>query len=83
MPPLILPWSLLDGCLAGMLAALPAIRFRRAQSAADLAEALPEADGLVMLGHLYTAGTARLCRRDGLAAALDTTHDRRLWRHHL
>jgi hypothetical protein len=78
MTPHILLWSPLDDYLADMLAAVPAIRFSRIQSAADLARALPDADGIVMLGHYYTAETARLVRDAGMAAALDTTHHRRL-----
>jgi phosphoglycerate dehydrogenase-like enzyme len=65
MTPHILLWSPLDDYLADMLAAVPAIRFSRIQSAADLARALPDADGIVMLGHYYTAETARLVRDAG------------------
>jgi phosphoglycerate dehydrogenase-like enzyme len=65
MTPHILLWSPLDDYLADMLAALPAIRFSRVRSEAELAEALPDADGIVMLGHFYTAGTAALVRQAG------------------
>jgi phosphoglycerate dehydrogenase-like enzyme len=58
----ILLWSPLDDYLADWLGASPAIRFRRIQSIAELAEALPEADGIVMLGHLYTAAVASVVR---------------------
>jgi phosphoglycerate dehydrogenase-like enzyme len=63
MAPHILLWSPLDDYLAEMLTALPAIHFSRVGSEADLAKALPDADGIVMLGHFYTAGTAALVRQ--------------------
>jgi D-2-hydroxyacid dehydrogenase (NADP+) len=65
MPPRILLWSPLDDYLADRLDALPAIRFGRVHSPGELAEALPDADGIVMLGHLYTAETAALVREKG------------------
>jgi phosphoglycerate dehydrogenase-like enzyme len=63
--PRILLWSPLDDYLADLLAESAAIRFGRIRSAADLAEALPDADGIVMLGHLYTAEVAALVREKG------------------
>lgn len=65
MTPHILLWSPLDDYLADLLGAEPAIRFSRVRSAADLAEALPDADGIVMLGHFYTADVAALVRQKG------------------
>ncbi len=65
MPPLILLWSPLDDYLGDLLRASPAIRFLRVRSAAELASALPDADGIVMLGHLYTAEIAALIRENG------------------
>lgn len=65
MQPHILLWSPLDDYLADLLAASPAIRSTRVGSAAELAEALPDTDGIVMLGHLYTAEIAALVREKG------------------
>ncbi|MDR3534835.1 MAG: D-2-hydroxyacid dehydrogenase [Rhodopila sp.] len=65
MKPRILLWSPHDDYLADLLGALPAISFARVRSMAELAEALPDADGIVMLGHLYTAETAVLVREKG------------------
>ena len=62
MTPLILLWSPSDGYLADMLAATPAIRFGRVRSADDLAAQVPEADGIVMLGHFYTEPIAALIK---------------------
>ena len=65
MHPRILLWSPLDDYLADLLSQSPAIRFARVRSAAELANALPDADGMVMLGHLYTADVATLVRETG------------------
>jgi hypothetical protein len=65
MRPRILLWSPLDDYLADLLCASPAIRFARVGSTAELATALPDADGIVMLGHLYTADIAALVRETG------------------
>jgi phosphoglycerate dehydrogenase-like enzyme len=65
MRPRILLWSPLDDYLADLLGASPAIRFGRVRSAAELTEALADADGIVMLGHLYTAEVAALVRQAG------------------
>jgi phosphoglycerate dehydrogenase-like enzyme len=65
MPPRILLWSPLDDYLADQLCAAPAIGFGRVRSTAELAEALPDADGIVMLGHFYTADVAALVREKG------------------
>jgi phosphoglycerate dehydrogenase-like enzyme len=65
MKPHILLWSPLDDYLADLLGASPAIRFTRIRSAADLAEKLPDADAIVMLGHFYTADVATLVRQQG------------------
>jgi phosphoglycerate dehydrogenase-like enzyme len=65
MQPRILLWSPLDTYLADLLGASPAISFARVGSAAELAQALPEADGIVMLGHFYTAEVAALVREKG------------------
>jgi phosphoglycerate dehydrogenase-like enzyme len=65
MRPRILLWSPLDDYLADLLGASPAIRFGRVRSAAELTEALADADGIVMLGHLYTAELAALVRQAG------------------
>jgi phosphoglycerate dehydrogenase-like enzyme len=59
MHPRILLWSPLDDYLADLLRASPGIRFTCVRSAADLASALPDADGMVMLGHLYIAALVR------------------------
>jgi phosphoglycerate dehydrogenase-like enzyme len=63
--PLILLWSPLDDYLAEALGAVAALRVARVGSAAELAERLPEADGIVMLGHFYTAEVAALVRTHG------------------
>ena len=65
MPPRILLWSPLDDYLAELLGASEAIHFERVQSAMELAQALPDTDGIVMLGHLYTADVAALISRHG------------------
>jgi phosphoglycerate dehydrogenase-like enzyme len=65
MKPHILLWSPLDDYLADLLGVSPAIRFSRVRSAAGLATALPDADGIVMLGHFYTADVAALVREKG------------------
>jgi len=65
MKPHILLWSPLDDYLADLLGASPAIRFTRVRSAADLAQQLPDADAIVMLGHFYTADVATLVRQQG------------------
>ena len=65
MPARILLWSPLDDYLADLLASLDGVDFCRIGSIGELAEALPEADGMVMLGHLYTADVARLMRERG------------------
>jgi phosphoglycerate dehydrogenase-like enzyme len=65
MKPHILLWSPLDDYLADLLGASPAIRFTRIRSAADLAQKLPDADAIVMLGHFYTADVATLVRQQG------------------
>ena len=65
MPPHILLWSPLDDYLADLLGAEPAIRFSRVRSITDLTESLPDADGIVMLGHFYTADVAALVRQKG------------------
>lgn len=58
----ILHWSPLDDYLAEMLAGLPGVSLRRVASRSDFASALPTADAIVMLGHLYTADVAALVR---------------------
>ena len=63
MAPLILLWSPLDDYLADLLSALPTIRFGRVRSLEDLAAMAPEADGMVMIGHFYTAEVAALLRQ--------------------
>ena len=65
MKPHILLWSPLDDYLADLLGASPEIRFSRIRSVADLADRLPDSDGIVMLGHLYTAEVAALVRAKG------------------
>lgn len=62
MKPLILLWSPLDDYLAELLGSLDAIEYRRVNSEAELAEALPSADALVLLGVLYSASVAKLIR---------------------
>lgn len=62
MKPCILLWSPLDDYLAELLTARADIEFRRIRSATDLAAQLPAADGIVMLGHLYTAEAAAIVR---------------------
>jgi phosphoglycerate dehydrogenase-like enzyme len=66
MLPRILLWSPLDDYLADLLGASRVIRFGRIRSVAELTEALPDADGIVMLGHLYTAEVAALVRDKGV-----------------
>jgi phosphoglycerate dehydrogenase-like enzyme len=58
----IVLWSPLDDYLAELLAMRPGVDFLRVKSAAELSGALPDADAIVMLGHLYTAEVARLMR---------------------
>jgi phosphoglycerate dehydrogenase-like enzyme len=65
MKPHILLWSPRAEYLADLLSPSPAIRFTYVQSEAQLAETLPDADGIVMLGHLYTAGFAAQVRENG------------------
>ena len=60
MKPLILLWSPLDDYLADMLSARGDVRFGRVRSVDDLAAMVPYADGMVMLGHFYTAPVAAL-----------------------
>lgn len=60
--PLILLWSPLDDYLADMLTTRDDIRFGRVRSAEDLAAMVPEADGMVMIGHFYTAPVAAVIR---------------------
>jgi phosphoglycerate dehydrogenase-like enzyme len=63
MPPRILLWSPLDHYLADLLQAAPDISFTRINTLSDFTEALPDTDGIVMSGHLYTAEAAALVRR--------------------
>ena len=65
MRPHILLWSPLDDYLGDLLITCSAITSSRIGSAAELAEALPDVDGIVMLGHLYTAEVAALVRDKG------------------
>src|ERR1700733_13098196 len=65
MPPRILLWSPLDDYLADLLGGATAIGFGRVRSTAELAGARPDADGIVMLGHFYTADVAALVREKG------------------
>jgi phosphoglycerate dehydrogenase-like enzyme len=65
MKPRILLWSPLDDYLAEMLAATRNIDFGRVRSAGELADAVADADGIVMLGHYYTADIAALIRKKG------------------
>jgi phosphoglycerate dehydrogenase-like enzyme len=65
MKPHILLWSPRAEYLAELLFAAPTIRFTYIKSAEQLAETLPDADGIVMLGHLYTADFAALVREKG------------------
>ena len=58
-------WSPHDDYLAELLRGLDGIRFTRIGSADDLAAALPSLDGIVMLGHFYTAPVADLIRGRG------------------
>lgn len=58
----ILLWSPMDDYLADLLAGMAGVDFRRVRSELELAEALPEAEAMVMLGHLYTAPVAALIR---------------------
>ena len=62
---MILLGSPLDDYLARRLGEAAAVRVRRILSPDDLTEALPEADGIVMLGHLYTAEVAAQVRQRG------------------
>ena len=48
-----------------LLGARPEIRFARIRSAAELANALDDAEGIVMLGHFYTAEVAAMVREKG------------------
>jgi phosphoglycerate dehydrogenase-like enzyme len=65
MQPHIALWSPDADYLANPLSASPAIRFSRVGSAAELAALLPDVDGIVMLGHYYTAETAALVLEKG------------------
>src|ERR1700722_5297210 len=65
MKPHILLWSPRAEYLADLLSVSPTIRFTYIKSAAQLAETLPDADGIVMLGHLYTADFAAQVREKG------------------
>lgn len=56
----ILLWSPLDDYLADLLGKLDGVDFRRIASEAELARELPEADAMVMLGHLYSASVANM-----------------------
>lgn len=56
----ILLWSPLDDYLAALLGSLDGVDFARVRSEEELAQHLPAADALVMLGHFYTASVARL-----------------------
>ncbi len=62
MPTKILLWSPLDDYLADLLASLDGVSYRRVRSEAELADALPGAEAIVMLGHFYTASVAELIR---------------------
>ena len=65
MKPHILLWVPLDDYLADVLDASPAVTYARIRSVAELAAALPNTDGIVMLGHFYTAEVAALVREKG------------------
>jgi phosphoglycerate dehydrogenase-like enzyme len=65
MQPHILLWTPHDDYLADLFQASSAIRSERVRSLADFANALPAADGIVMLGHFYTAEVATLVRETG------------------
>lgn len=58
----ILLWSPMDDYLAELLGSLDGVDFHRVRSEAELAQFLPTADAMVMLGHLYTAPVAALIR---------------------
>lgn len=62
MPTRMLLWSPLDDYLADLLQSLPDIDFARVRSIDELSQLLPNADAMVMLGHLYTAPVAALVR---------------------
>jgi hypothetical protein len=55
----------LDDYLSDLLGASPVIRFRRVHSLEVLTKTLIDADGIVMLGHLYTADVAAMVREKG------------------
>lgn len=65
MKPTILLWSPHDEYLADLLSAQETIEFRRIASAAEFAEHVATADGMVTSGHLYTAETAATVREKG------------------
>lgn len=65
MPSRILLWSPHDDYLADLLASLDGVSFARVHSHDELAAELPAADGMVMLGHFYTAPVAALIRERG------------------
>jgi len=58
----ILLWSPLDDYLAELMGGLADVDFARVGSRDELAQLLPGAEGMVMLGHLYTAPVAELVR---------------------
>lgn len=58
----ILLWSPADPYLADLLAGLDGVDPRVVRSIDELAAELPAAEGMVMLGHLYTAPVAALVR---------------------
>lgn len=62
MPIRILFWSAFNDDMADRLGSLDGINFRRVRSEAELAEALPGADALIMVGTQFTAPVARLIR---------------------
>jgi phosphoglycerate dehydrogenase-like enzyme len=61
----ILLWTPHDDYLAELLASFAGVDCWRIRSAAELADALPATDAIVMLGHYYTADVARLIRERG------------------
>jgi phosphoglycerate dehydrogenase-like enzyme len=65
MPLHILLWSPLDDYLADLLDSMHGVRLQRVASVPALADALPGADAIIMLGHFYTAEVAALVRMHG------------------
>lgn len=61
----ILFWSAFNDDLADVLDTLDGVGLHRVQSEADLADALPAADAMIMVGPYYTASVARLIRERG------------------